>query len=252
MTTVSVEICGLPGAGKSVLAPDVAAQLLAAGVRTRAMTAATSPDLGPITRATAKARLAGTHLVHTPRLTPLIAAAVARDPQRRLTDRGRKLINWLASQEQLRRSVGTGDVWLFDEGPIQALWSIGLWGDHRPLLDRLDGAAQRLRLTDQLVFLRCRPEAAAARLEHRRDPHSRIERICDPAERSRHLRRGAALLEELVDEWERRTNQTAVVIEAPTPAPAALGRARSASIQVRDIVIARQQGLAEPRPGANR
>lgn len=212
MRAVSVEFCGLPGAGKSWVAPRVEEQLRSSGHPARLITATGSPESRSATRAAAKALLATSQLLHQPTLTAVVAAAAARDPQRRPQDRVRKLVNWLAAQELLRRREGTPGIHLFDEGPIQALWSIGLWGDHRRLTERPEGRPNLLRLTDLLVVVRVDPERADQRLAGRGDPHSRIERLTSSSERRHHLRQGASLLDELVSLWEGHTGRSALVV----------------------------------------
>jgi hypothetical protein len=219
-STLAVEFCGLPGAGKSWLAPRVAGQLRRSGIPARLVSGTTSPRPRAAARAVAKVRLATSQLLREPVLAPIVIAAAARDPQRRARDRVPRLVHWLAAQEEMRRSTSTHGVSLLDEGPIQALWSIGLWGDHRPLLERLERWNHPLRLPDVLVVVRAHPDTADHRLTHRGAPHSRMERVTSHAERREHLRRGAILLDELVSHWERQTSRTAVEVDGHGQDPA--------------------------------
>ena len=234
--SATVEFCGLPGAGKSRLVPEVESQLRVLGFATDLVTATPRPGRPSAARGAAKARLAMRHLTREPRLAAAVLAAAVRDPQRRAQDRVRKLVNWLASEELVRSRCGDERLGLFDEGPIQALWSIGLWGDHRPLLERLEGSPRLPCLTDQLVVVRVQPETADRRLTRRGNPHSRIEGVIDPAMRQQHLRRGAGLLDELVAWWEQQTGRNATVIDADQDDPAPSGQPDARSMLVSDAI----------------
>jgi hypothetical protein len=236
--SATVEFCGLPGAGKSRLVPEVETQLCASGFVTSIVTATASPGRTPAARGADKARLATRRLVGEPRLASVVLAAAVRDPQRRPQDRVRKIVNWLASQELVRASSVDDRLCLFDEGPIQALWSIGLWGDCRPLLERLTRAPEMSCVTDQLVVVRVEPETAERRLQRRQNPHSRLEGVLDPAERRQHLRRGAGLLDELVAWWEQETGRSATVIDGDQDEPASSGRSGGRSTVASDAIAA--------------
>jgi hypothetical protein len=104
-----------------------------------------------------------------------------------------------------------------DEGPLQALWSVGLDGDWGEALEALDRHGY-LR-ADLAVVLDVSPSTALARLERRAQPHRRLDRIPGTEEKLALLERGSLLLGRLVSEWVKRHGpETVLRLDSEQPA----------------------------------
>ena len=169
---VAVELCGIPGSGKSHLARAVVGELAGRGIRARDA----SLVAGQQARAGRLGRKAwgGVRAVATrPRLAVATARAVraARVDRRELVAR---TVNLLAHRTIADRAARQAQVVLVDQGIVQELASVGLTGD----LDRcLDVLPPELAATDLLVVVTVASPTAAARLEHRATGESRVERL---------------------------------------------------------------------------
>jgi RecA/RadA recombinase len=194
-----VELCGLPGAGKTTLAHDLVQRLTARGcpaaVADRAVSAAAPPAL------------------RLPRKATMVAGTVARGPVRalgeaRLVGRGQPArrdrlavpVQWLLARRLLteaRRDTGTV---VIEEGLVQAWWSAALHSR-----DQLDGTtlsllAARGPRADVVVHLDVPLELALARLRHRSSRHSRLQHE-DADRQLASMQRGDVLLRELLGAW---------------------------------------------------
>jgi hypothetical protein len=131
-------------------------------------------------------------------------ASATRSP----SDAASRSLQWLVTQHLLARAHGRPGVAVFDEGLLQALWSIGSRGDVGRLLGSLDGAMGPGAPNgdapwigpDIVVAVEVPSAVALERLELRGSHHSRIERLPLHA-RAAGLRRGEVLLERLLDWW---------------------------------------------------
>jgi hypothetical protein len=224
VSALTVEFCGLPGAGKSHLVVEVRRALGELGVAATVVTSGLATPTPRSARAMTRGRLAARQLGRDPTHARDVASSVLHGGQRRPGDGPRQVLQWLAVQELLQRSASATGVHLLDEGPLQVLWSVGLWGESEPLLQCLEGSPARWRRADVLVVVQVSPEAACTRLAGRVTPHSRVEILTDPAERLQVLRRGRQRLDDLVRLWERLDSPVLTVHAGRTGAARRLAR----------------------------
>ena len=194
--SLAVELCGLPGAGKTTVAQAARDRLAAAGVScdlTDQDVSAAAPARRRLRRrATSALREGTTHPVQT----AAAAAAVLASRQSRPRDTVAVLAQWLAVRDLLARCHRSPGVHLFEEGVLQRLWTIGLRGGHDTSA-RLWRNLEPARRTDLVVVLDLPASEAAARLQNRPSRHSRVQ-LGDPEAMLDELVRGARLLDALV------------------------------------------------------
>jgi hypothetical protein len=90
---------------------------------------------------------------------------------------------------------------VFDEGLLQALWSVGLRGDVRPTLRLLEMRPGMFTLPDLVVTVQASIDEIEDRLAARVSRHSRLQEHRDPIVRRKELARGAELAGSLVGWW---------------------------------------------------
>lgn len=205
-----VEFCGLPGAGKSHLAAALVDGLGRRGIPARVGDASISPDVAAIRRIPRKLLAAGREVLDHPAGAVRAGLAVAR-AERSSGDVVSRSLQWFVTQRVLDRATPRGGVHVFQEGVLQALWSIGMRGDPEPLLEVLEAGATPWIRPQVLVVVNAPMEVAAARLAARRSSHSRTQALA-PDERTAELRRGQELLGCLV-EWWRDSSSAGEIIE---------------------------------------
>jgi hypothetical protein len=93
-------------------------------------------------------------------------------------------------------------VHLFDEGLLQALWSVGLRGDETPTLRVLEQRPGRYAMPDLVVAVHVSIDEIEDRLAARPSRHSRLQERRDPIARRREFARGAELVGSLAAWWE--------------------------------------------------
>jgi hypothetical protein len=205
-----VELCGLPGSGKSHVASVLARALLARGHEPHDVRASLGPDVGAALRVPRKLSAAVTATLAEPGAAVAIGAAVIRS-QRTIAARASRSLQWLVTQELLRRARRDGGVYVLDEGVVQALWSIGLRGDVERVVEALDSEPAWIG-PDVLLVVRATPAAADRRLSARASTHSRTQRL--PADdRLAELERGEELLDLLISWWTRSIPAEAAIVE---------------------------------------
>lgn len=189
-----VELCGLPGSGKSVLAAHTCAALRRSGVD------AVVADLPVSAAATASARVR----------RKVLAAAVATAAEPVATGRAVRavtssrptardglglLAQWLTVQQLQRSARARPGVWLLEEGNVQTVWSLAL----RASAPEADAAALlQLRPPDLLVVVEAPLDVLLRRLDDRPSRHSRTQRLTADR-RGAELDHGRLLLARLVD-----------------------------------------------------
>lgn len=187
---VVVELCGLPGAGKSTLARALVARLRLAGVPTADVMAPLGPDAGRAGRLVRKAVAAAVGLVE-PGVGVVTAAAGQRDPRDLVARPG----NLLVVRHALRRSRRRQGVAVFDQGPVQEWWSAALRArDREGVLAA--AAADPVPRADVLVRVDAPVEVLVERLERRAVRQSRLEAL-DRDELRAVLGEGSELLDRL-------------------------------------------------------
>jgi hypothetical protein len=128
-----IEFCGLPGAGKSHLAGALLAGLRREGIPARAGDASIAPNIAPVRRFPRKLLAAGRDVLSDPAWAARVGLAIAR-AERDAVDVVSRSLQWFVTQWVLDRAAGRPGVHVFEEGVLQALWSIGLRGDPDGLL----------------------------------------------------------------------------------------------------------------------
>ena len=207
---VGVELVGLPGSGKSRRARMLAERLTERGGGVQQPQARLGPAVPAVRRLVRKAVACGAATVTAPVRTVQTVRGVVRSHQPGPADLAGRVVQLLVAQDVAARSTRGAGVCIVDEGQVQALWSIGLRGDVEPVLAALDAGGRR-RPADLLVVVRVPPEVALARLARRASRHSRTQAL-DGRAGLAELRRGAALLDRLVDWWPGASSGTAAVL----------------------------------------
>jgi hypothetical protein len=189
-----VELCGLPGSGKSVLAAHTCAALRRSGVD------AVVADLPVSAAAPASARVR----------RKVLAAAVAATAEPVATGRAIRVVassrptprdglgllaQWLTVQQLQRRARARPGVWLLEEGSVQTVWSLAL----RASAPGADVAGLlEVRPPDLVVVVEAPLDVLLRRLDDRPSRHSRTQRLAADR-RGAELVRGRLLLDRLVD-----------------------------------------------------
>ena len=120
-----------------------------------------------------------------------------RDPSGALS----RSVQWMVTQALFAQARRRGGVHLFQEGILQALWSVGLRGRLDGMLALLGEDAPDRGLPDLAVVVDAPMEVIRSRLGSRGSRHSRTERLAG-AEQEAELTRGEGLLVELQAWWE--------------------------------------------------
>lgn len=192
----AVELCGLPGSGKTTVARLTREELLLRGVD------ACIADLGISAAADARSRIRR-RAVSTARQGlshPLAGAATLRtlvdSRQASTRDLVAYTAQWFAIRDLVGRSRTGSGVHLFEEGIVQRLWTLGLRGE-RDVSARLWAGLRPALRTDLVLALDADVTVAAGRLERRASRHSRTQQL-SPDLRRAELERGSELLERLL------------------------------------------------------
>ena len=200
---LTVELAGIPGAGKSRLARTVAAGLAERGVPVIESQAAFGPTVPAGRRLSRKVAAGGAAAVADAATTVRMVRALVRSGQTGPRDIAGRLVQWLVAQHVTAAAGRRAGVGVLDEGVFQCLWSMGLRGDVEPVLHALAGSPRAV-LPDVLVVVEVAPEVALARLGARSSRHSRTQHLSE-TEGLAELRHGEQLLARIVD-WA--TNET--------------------------------------------
>ena len=169
-----VEFVGLPGVGKSTLSRRTAVELTSDHSRV------TEPisridDRSGLHRIISKGRFAAEHAIRSPRTAFETIRTIRATEQPTTTDHVRVSFNFQYVAGVVTRARLALGVTLFDQGPYQALWSIGLrspidWGD---LLDRFENPLSRIA-PDLVVLVEADTETIADRLRSREGGDTRV------------------------------------------------------------------------------
>jgi len=199
---VVIELCGLPGSGKTTLAHALLDRLRESGMLAEAVDGPVSAAAPRHRRLPRKAILVGRAFVTHPRAQAHAARLVGSgQPSNR--DMLAMSVRWSVAQQlldQARRS-GSGAA-VLEEGLLQALWSAGLRTRSASVPD-LVGLASTTARPDVVVHLDVPVELALERLRSRTSQHSRVQQL-GRAEQLAEMQRGDALLRGLLTEWRRR------------------------------------------------
>ena len=191
-----VELCGLPGSGKTTLARTLVEVLRVAGVEASVLDTPISAAVGRSARAARRLGLASTAAVRRP-LQSARAAVWFASGHQSPADAAAAYVQWLAVQRLVDRADPAASVRLLEEGAVQTLWTALLRADGSSSGSSAWGLLPRSARSDVVVLVDVPLETASARLARRRSRHSRTQ-LLDPAARRAELARGRDLLEELV------------------------------------------------------
>ncbi len=212
---LSVEFVGMPASGKSALSHRVAEILAARGVAVEQPSWVLAHDISYPARWMRKSVIVGSRMATRPGDLFKTVGAIRATRQYSSLDTMRMTFNWLLVRALRERPGSAGSVHLFDQGVLQALWSIGLGGKKgaiTQLARHLDGAMPR---PDVAVFLNASPDAVRRRLEMRPGQDSRIERRLSARKDEAIFEHGTALFEEVIrvaEEWRSQHGVPVVVV----------------------------------------
>jgi shikimate kinase len=191
-SAVLIEFIGLPGVGKSELSQRVAQQFAANGASVRQPSHVLAHGLGRTQRRFWKAahvlREVLLHPVASLRTMRFIAATRQRDPHARWN----LAFNWLLVVALTRRARRGHGLHVFDQGVLQAIWSVALEGDVDAAMALLAHVGDSIALPDVVVLVEADLATVKDRLERRPEHDSRLEREKERA--AELLRRGNELM----------------------------------------------------------
>lgn len=173
-----VEFMGLPAAGKSRLANEVARLLRAEGTIVTEPSNALDARSPRLHRVASKLLLAGRTYARRPLLSHRWICAVARSRQKSKAQMIAKLIYWFSLVETMNRSVRYAGVHVFDQGLFQALWSLAYDARELNLADaglRAQLAATYASTHTVIICVNVQPESLLLRLRSRHGM-SRLDR----------------------------------------------------------------------------
>lgn len=194
-----VELCGLPGAGKSTFAEALVRELTCEEYGVRTGPAAIAPEAAAPRRLAAKGALTLREALAHPACTRTAVAALARSKQWQAADFPARAVQWTITQRVLRAARSKPLLHVVDEGVVQALWSVGLRGDVDPVLHALQRTAGWVG-PDLVVVVDAPLDVIRGRLAARRSRHSRTQAL-DPPAQLLELVRGMRQLERVVSWW---------------------------------------------------
>lgn len=195
MTGLVVELCGLPGSGKTAVARHARATLAQRGVTATVADRPISAAVPRTARMLRRTALSARAVASRPRwaLAACTDIATVTQPSRR--DTASMIAQWLAVCDLSARSHRSAGVHLLEEGLVQTTWTLRLRSDVVPP-PRLWASLPAALKSDLVVLVDVPVATAQGRLERRASRHSRSQML--PAAKLRaELERGRELLGEL-------------------------------------------------------
>lgn len=169
-----VELIGLPGVGKTTLATEVQATLRAARIPVGLAFSRTRDAPLPVRRLRDALSVAALG-ARKPGIVSSAARAVAASRQRSAYDGVKVLHNWLNVTAEVERARRVSAVTLFDQGPCQALWSIGFSATTADLSGLVDRLVRHMPRPDLLVVVEADADTILTRLHGRAGRASRLD-----------------------------------------------------------------------------
>jgi thymidylate kinase len=192
-----VELCGLPGAGKSTLARQIVAAVSARGGRCAIVDGPISAVAARPARVARRARLAAAETARHPLRSAAAARWIAASGQPSTRDIAAVLAQWLAVQRTIATARWETGVHLVEEGVVQSLWTLGLRARGDGVGRLTEGLPESAR-SDLIVVVEAPVEVVCDRLSARSSRHSRTQQLTGSAQLDE-LRRGQVLLETLLE-----------------------------------------------------
>jgi hypothetical protein len=171
-----IEFIGLPGVGKSTLSHRVADILQQRGWRVEQPTYSVDHEMRVWQRLLLKLRLVTAEAVFHPAGAVRSLRAILATRQASAGDVIRLTVNWLFMSSLLRETERRAGVHIFDEGQVNALWSIGFSARSVSTAGILTGLARRRSTPVVVALIEADIAAVRARLDLRKNGKSRLER----------------------------------------------------------------------------
>lgn len=223
-----IELFGLPGSGKSRLAAELARAPEGAGLDRPSSRIA--PDIPVSVRVPRKLGLAAAECARHPGRSAAAARAMLGSQPEGRTSGARRWFHWLVTQRLMSSARARPGVHLFDEGVLQALWSVGLRGHARSALDRIAAEPARWALPDLVLVVEAPTDELDRRLSARPSRHSRVQEGDDAEARRSELARGHALADRILAWWGEVFGETRPVIRVENGAGASPEDAAAAAL----------------------
>ena len=193
-----IELCGVPGAGKSLIARELVTELRGLGRDASLPLEEVSPRRPRSYRVARKLGRAAMEVTRHPWASAGTVRAVIRSGQPTRRDVAVRSLNWLVLRAALRRARASVGYHVIDQGLVQELCSLGFCGDAQAVIDVADPGVALLA-PDLILVVEVELGLADQRLESRPGRESRLE--ADGVDRRRELERHGRLGEELLASW---------------------------------------------------
>lgn len=171
----TVEFIGLPGVGKSALSHRVAEILQQRGWRVEQPTYATDHEMHTWERLLLKFRLVSVETVFHPVRAVRSVRAILATQQAGVSDLIHVTVNWLFISALFRKAERREGVHIFDEGLLNALWSIGFSAGSWRTVEMLLRLARQRSTPVVAAIMEADMSAIKERLDLRENGHSRLE-----------------------------------------------------------------------------
>jgi AAA domain len=199
-----IEFVGLAGVGKSTISHRVAEILEQRGWRVEQPTYSVDHEMRAWQRRLLKLRLVTAEAIFHPASSVRSLRAILATRQASAADVIRLTVNWLFMSSLLRKTDRRTGVHIFDEGQLNALWSIGFSATSAGTAGILAELARQRSAPVVVALIEADIAAVRARLDLRKNGQSRLERTRsadDAWERAqRALQQVKATLQMLTDE----------------------------------------------------
>jgi thymidylate kinase len=195
---VVIELCGLPGAGKSLIAHRMVRELRSAGFPASESNLTISPTAAPSARWRRKAVLAAREGVAAHARSTLMTQLSVCAAQRSHRDRIARPLNLLVARQIVRASKAIPGYHVTDQGVVQEWWSAALRADRDAVLDAMSRSLATSPLPTALIRLDAPVDVLCERLQTRSLSQSRVERQALEDVRSE-LREAEHLLDEVLE-----------------------------------------------------